>query len=109
LIFGFARKLTYVFTFFAALFIWGVGEGFGGPYSGSSTDIGASVIYAVVACALLVLSQYPSSRFSVDYLLEQRISWWHKVAEFGKHNHPASDAPEAAALAPSVMPGAITH
>jgi uncharacterized membrane protein YphA (DoxX/SURF4 family) len=96
LIFGFARKYTYIFTIFSALVIWGIAEGFGGPYSGTSTDIGAAVMYAVVAFGLLVLSQYPSSRLSVDYLLEQRISWWHRVAESGKHNHQAANRPEPA-------------
>jgi uncharacterized membrane protein YphA (DoxX/SURF4 family) len=96
LIFGFARKHTYILTIVSALFIWGIAEGFGGPYSGSSTDIRAAVMYAVVAFALLVLSQYPSSRLSVDYLPEQRVSWWHRVAEFGKHNHPAPDGTSAA-------------
>jgi hypothetical protein len=59
LTFGFARKYTYIFTTFSALVIWGIAEGFGGPYNGSSTDIGAAVMYAVVAVGLLVLSQYP--------------------------------------------------
>src|SRR3984885_15007509 len=96
LIFGFARKYTYILTIITALFVWGIAEGFGGPYSGSSTNIGAAVMYAVVAFGLLVLSQYPSSRLSVDYLLEQRISWWHRVAELGRHNHPATDQTGAA-------------
>jgi nitrite reductase (NO-forming) len=104
LIFGFARKLTYMVTIFSGVMIWGIAEGFGGPYSGTSTDIGTAVIYAVVAAALLVLSQYPSSRFSVDYLLEQRVSWWHKVAEFGKNNHPVADEPSAAPLTAPVRP-----
>jgi nitrite reductase (NO-forming) len=115
LIFGFARKSTYIFTIFSALVIWGIAEGFGGPYSGSSTDIGAAVMYAVVAFGLLVLSQYPSSRFSVDYLLEQRITWWHRIAESGKHNHPAADGagptgePAPAPLVPPKTPLATTH
>jgi len=109
LIFGFARKLTYIVTIFSGVMIWGIAEGFGGPYSGTSTDIGTAVIYAVVAAALLVLSQYPSSRFSVDYLLEQRITWWHRVAEFGKHNHPATDETGPAPLAPPKAQLASTH
>jgi uncharacterized membrane protein YphA (DoxX/SURF4 family) len=115
LIFGFARKYTYILTIIAALFIWGIAEGFGGPYSGSSTDIGAAVMYAVVAFGLLVLSQYPSSRLSVDYLLEQRVTWWHRVAELGKHNHPATDQTGAVPgagpppLTPSKAPLATTR
>jgi nitrite reductase (NO-forming) len=101
LILGFARKVTYIVTIFSALFIWGIAEGFGGPYSATSTDIGAAVMYAVVALSLLVLSlQCGPSRYSVDYWIEQRVSWWHWVAEFGAHWHPAPGEQEAAPLAP---------
>lgn len=66
---------------------------------------------AVVAFGLLVLSQYPSSRLSVDYFLEQRVTWWHRVAELGRHNHPATDrtraAPDAGA-APLAPPKSAT-
>jgi nitrite reductase (NO-forming) len=90
LILGFARKVTYIVTIISGLIIWAVAEGFGGPYTASSTDIGAAVIYAWVAFGLLMLElQAGTSRYSVDYYLEQRIPWWHKVAEFGAHNHPA--------------------
>jgi nitrite reductase (NO-forming) len=89
LILGFARKITYILTALTTLGIWAVAEGFGGPYTATSTDIGTGIMYAVVAVSLLVLSlQYGTSRYSVDYLLEKRISWWHWVAEFGAHNHP---------------------
>jgi nitrite reductase (NO-forming) len=108
LIFGFARKTTYIVTIVSALFIWGVAEGFGGPYNGASTDIGAAVMYAVVAVSLLVGSlQSGPSRYSVDYWIEQRVSWWHKVAEFGAHNHPAArentPAPPATQVVPVVV------
>jgi uncharacterized membrane protein YphA (DoxX/SURF4 family) len=82
LILGFARKTTYILTALTGLGIWAIAEGFGGPYSSSSTDIGAAVMYAVVALGLLALNyEAGPSRFSVDYLLEQRIPSWHKVAE----------------------------
>ena len=82
LIFGFARKTTYIVTFLTGLGIWAVAEGFGGPYNSGSTDIGAAVMYAVVALGLLALNyEAGPSRFSLDYLLEQRIPWWHRVAE----------------------------
>lgn len=82
LILGFARKTTYVVTFLTGLGIWAVAEGFGGPYTSGSTDIGAAVMYAVVALGLLALNyEAGPSRFSVDYYLEQRIPWWHRVAE----------------------------
>lgn len=101
LIFGFARKVTYIATIFTALGIWAIAEGFGGPYNATSTDIGAAVMYAVVALALLVLQlQFGPSRFSVDYWIEQRVSWWHWVAEFGAHWHPAPGDKEPVPLAP---------
>jgi uncharacterized membrane protein YphA (DoxX/SURF4 family) len=108
LIFGFARKTTYIVTIVSALFIWGVAEGFGGPYNGASTDIGAAVMYAVVALSLLVGSlQFGASRYSVDYWIEQRVSWWHQVAEFGAHNHPAAGENGSGPLSRPAMPAAI--
>jgi nitrite reductase (NO-forming) len=108
LIFGFARKLTYIVTIFTALMIWAVAEGFGGPYTASSTDIGAAVMYAFVAAALLVLSlQCGPSRYSVDHYIEKRVSWWHWVAETGAHNHPApSERAPAPATPPPARPAA---
>ena len=92
LILGFARKVTYVLTAITAFGIWGVAEGFGGPYTSTSTDIGAGILYTVVAVSLLMLSlQAGTSRYSVDYLLEKRIRWWHWVAEVGAQNHPAPE------------------
>ena len=65
-----------------SVLIWAFAEGFGGPYGSGSADIGAAIIYAVVFMALLALSAYTGpARYSVDYYLEKRISWWWKVAE----------------------------
>lgn len=89
LVFGFARKATYLLTFVTSIGIWAVAEGFGGPYNSGSTDIGAAVMYAVVALGLLALNYEAGvSRFSVDYLLEQRIPWWHRVAEVEGRRQP---------------------
>lgn len=102
LILGFARKTTYIVTALVSLGIWAVAEGFGGPYTSTSTDIGAAVMYAFVAAALLVLSlQCGPSRYSVDYYIEKRVSWWHWVAEFGAHNHPAPETRGSQTVAPS--------
>jgi hypothetical protein len=58
--------------------------------SGSS-DIATAIIYALVSIGLLTLCYYVgTSRYSVDYYLERRISWWWKVAEV---RHPLSDVP----------------
>jgi nitrite reductase (NO-forming) len=104
LVLGFARKVTYILTAVTSLGIWAVAEGFGGPYSAHSTDIGAAVMYAVVAIGLLALNyEAGPSRFSLDYLIETRGSWWHRVAEVERRRKrapvdvaptlPASHAP----------------
>jgi uncharacterized membrane protein YphA (DoxX/SURF4 family) len=98
LIFGFARKSLYIFGALFSLTIWGTAEGFGGPYGATSTDIGAAVMYAVVFAALLAFNyEAGPSRFSVDYFIEQRASWWHLIAELGKQRRqprPASGFPD---------------
>jgi uncharacterized membrane protein YphA (DoxX/SURF4 family) len=84
LIFGFSRKLTYLSTAVFSFLMWGVAEGFGGPYMKGSTDIGTSIIYFVVSLGLLVVAYYAgTSRYSVDHYIEPRISWWWKLAEVG--------------------------
>src|SRR5450631_3452065 len=68
LIFGFARKITYVSAASFSVVIWAVAEGFGGPYGVQSSDIGTAIIYAVVFAFLLALNYYAGpSRLSVDY------------------------------------------
>jgi nitrite reductase (NO-forming) len=82
---GFARKFTYMGGAVYSLLVWATAEGFGGPYSGSSTDIGAAIIYVVVFLALLVVNaRSETSRYSVDRLIERRWAWWHRVAEVGR-------------------------
>ena len=82
LVIGFARKLTYLSAIAFSLLIWGTAEGFGGPYTSGASDIGTAVIYAVVFAGLLTLSYYAgTARFSADYYLEKKISWWWRVAE----------------------------
>jgi nitrite reductase (NO-forming) len=82
LIAGFVRKLTYLSAILFSLLIWATAEGFGGPYTSGASDIGTAVIYAVVFAALLALSYYAGpSRYSADYYIEKKISWWWKIAE----------------------------
>jgi nitrite reductase (NO-forming) len=101
LILGFARKTTYIVTAITSLGIWAVAEGFGGPYTSSSTDIGAAVMYVVVALGLLALNyEAGPSRFSVDYLIEQRVPWWHRIAEVEGRRH--------AQPAPASLPSSFT-
>ena len=61
-------------------------------------DIGTAIIYALVFVCLLTLAAYTGTdRYSVDYYLEQKISWWHKIAEVG---HPVQEQPVPAAVVP---------
>ena len=96
LILGFARKITYISAALFSLVVWATAEGFGGPYTMGASDIGTAVIYAVVFANLLAISYYAGpARYSVDYLLEQRISWWWKVAELRRPDPVAPASTEA--------------
>lgn len=76
---GFARKFTYSAGILYGLFVWSVAEGFGGPYMpGTTTDVGAAIIYSLVFGALLLVD---AGRFSVDHLIEKRIRAWRWIAE----------------------------
>lgn len=55
LLLGVLQRLCFVGGTVFALLIWGVGEGFGGPYMNGSSDIGAAVMYAVVFVTLTLL------------------------------------------------------
>jgi nitrite reductase (NO-forming) len=94
LIAGFARKLTYIAAIVFSLLIWATAEGFGGPYTSGASDIGTAVIYAVVFAALLALSYYAGpSRYSADYYIEQKVSWWWRIAEMRRLAPVAAPAP----------------
>jgi len=105
LIVGFARKVTYIAAIVFSVLIWMTAEGFGGPYTSGASDIGTAIIYAVVFAALLALSYYSSpSRYTADYYLEKKISWWWRVAEL-RRPVPAAATPAPAAVV--VLPGAV--
>jgi len=92
LIVGFARKFTYVAAIIFSLLIWATAEGFGGPYTSGSADVGTALIYALVFLALLALSHYSGpARHSVDYYLEQRFAWWWRIAETRRPADPVTD------------------
>ena len=81
LIIGFARRSTYLAAAIFSLLIWSVAEGFGGPYTGSSTDIGTGIIYAVVFFALYGLDRLAvTPRWSADSYLMKKLPWWAVVA-----------------------------
>lgn len=94
LILGFARKLTYISAAVFSFLIWSTAEGFGGPYTAGSADVGTSIIYVVVFLGLLALSAYAGpARYSVDHWLEQRLSWWWRLAEV--HHRVAAHTADA--------------
>lgn len=96
LIFGFARKLTYISAAVFSLLIWTTAEGFGGPYTAGSADVGTALLYALVFTSLLALSYYvETSRFTLDYYLERRFSWWWKIAELRQPAHAEPTSPPA--------------
>jgi len=104
-ILGFARKVSYIFAAVFCVVIWAAAEGFGGPYGSGASDIGTAIIYALVFMCLLTLAAYTGTdRYSADYYLEQKISWWHKVAEVG---HPVQEQPVPAAVVPAQRSTAI--
>lgn len=81
LIFGIARRTAYVLAAVFSLFIWAVPEGFGGPYSSASTDIGTGIIYALVFLSLYGLDRLAQqSKWSLDNYIARRIPWWGLVA-----------------------------
>jgi uncharacterized membrane protein YphA (DoxX/SURF4 family) len=96
---GFARKITYISAATFSVLIWAVAEGFGGPYTSGAADIGTAIIYAVVFVGLLALMAYSGpARYSADYYLEKKISWWWKVAEIRR---PVQGQPVPAAAVPA--------
>ena len=95
LIAGFARKLTYISAAIFSMLIWATAEGFGGPYTSGASDIGTAVIYAVVFAGLLALSYYSGPpRYTADYYLERKYSWWWKLAELRRPAPAAAAAPD---------------
>jgi nitrite reductase (NO-forming) len=106
LITGFASKLTYIAAIVFSLLIWSTAEGFGGPYTSGSSDIGTAIVYAVVFAGLLALSYYSgTSRYSADYYLEKKITWWWRLAEVRRPDAPAPVTPATqAAVAAAAVP-----
>lgn len=81
LLLGFARRTTYLSAIVFSLVIWGVAEGFGGPYNSASTDIGTAVIYAVVFFALYGLERLAvPPKWTLDNYISKKIPWWLVVA-----------------------------
>lgn len=81
LLFGVARRTTYVAAAIFSLIIWAVPEGFGGPYTATSTDVGTGLIYAIVFFALYGLERLASPpSLALDNAIIRRFAWWKHVA-----------------------------
>ncbi len=84
LVLGFMRKIVYLGGMVLSLLIWAIPEGFGGPYGPASTDIGTGVIYSFLFLSLIIINTISGpSKYSLDFLLERKIGFWKRVAEFG--------------------------
>jgi nitrite reductase (NO-forming) len=66
LIFGIFTRLTCYAGIAFSLVLWSTAEGFGGPYTAGSTDVGSAIIYALVFVALLAGQSWKT--WSVDAL-----------------------------------------
>ena len=62
LIVGAFSNLTAVVGIMLSIVIWTTAEGFGGPYTAGSTDIGAAIIYPLVFAGLFLSSAGPALR-----------------------------------------------
>src|SRR3984957_19840908 len=103
-LFGVARKVSYLAAAVFSVVIWAAAEGFGGPYTSGASGIGTAIIYALVFACLLTLSVYTGpDTYSVDHYLEKRISWWWRIAEFGRPalRQPTPAIPAAAPTIPA--------
>lgn len=82
LILGFARRLGYLVGLTFSLVVWALAEGFGGPYTAGSTDIGTGIIYAVVFAALYGLDRAIGfSPWSLDAVIARRHKKWKRISE----------------------------
>ncbi|HUC87196.1 MAG TPA: hypothetical protein VMR75_02645 [Candidatus Saccharimonadales bacterium] len=81
LLLGLARRSVYIAAAVFSFLVWAVAEGFGGPYSNTSTDIGTGIIYTVVFLALYGLDQLAApAAWSVDNFIAAKLPWWKKIA-----------------------------
>lgn len=80
LLLGLARRYTYVAGAAFSFLIWGVAEGFGGPYVAGSTDVGAGIIYALLFVSLLALDTVAEPRYCLDTLIAPNLRRWWQVS-----------------------------
>lgn len=81
LLFGVLRRTVYCAGALFSFLVWSVAEGFGGPYTSESTDIGTSIIYVIVFLCLLELDALSGpDRTTVDHYMNRRRAWWRPLA-----------------------------
>lgn len=86
LLLGFARKITYYIGIIFSILLWSIPDAFGQFYLPGATDIGASIIYAIVFLFLILVNgAFGSSKYSLDHYLEKKIGWWARIAEISSN------------------------
>src|SRR5574338_212050 len=74
LLFGLARKWTFIVGGLFSLLIWSTAEGFGGPYATGVANLGPALVYVLLFAALLIFEQVlGKTPYSMDYYIEQRF------------------------------------
>ncbi len=81
LVLGLAQRAGFAFGAGFALLLWGVGEGFGGPYMNGSTDLGCAVMYSVLFAAL-VLAVPRAIRAAAPSVDSRMVRRWPRLAPF---------------------------
>ena len=82
LLLGLGRRAGYLAGAVNTLLIWAVGEGFGGPYTSGSTDVGTGIVYALLFTTLPAFAPPARrERLSPDKALVPRWPWWRFAAK----------------------------
>src|SRR5512133_3452137 len=83
LLFGLARKWTFIIGGLFSLLLWSTAEGFGGPYTTGASNLGPALVYVLLFAALLLFERLVGrTPYSVDYYIEERFPRWQRVAEW---------------------------
>ncbi len=87
LVIGFARRVGYLVGLLFSLSVWALAEGFGGPYTAGSTDIGTGIIYAVVFAALYGLDRVVGpNTWALDYWIARYWPSWRQISDPAPHS-----------------------
>lgn len=93
LLLGWARKVAYGLSVVLGAGIWITAEGFGGPYGPGATDIGSSLLYAVIAGALWVATAAAGDTdWALDHALARRWAAWTHWGRLAPEAPPVAEA-----------------